>query len=626
MIPADVVAAGALSALGSGSGAYAVGEPGAQARTVVARDEELAAAGLQRPFAARVADVADGEDRAATLLGAAARLLVDQLDQRLPAWRARRVAVAVGTSGGGMASQLRAFAAIEHDAALAPALARGASYFGPLAAFDAALGVEATPRVQVLAACASSTAAIALGCRWLDLDVADLVIAGGYDALSVFIAAGFEALAATTASAPAPFRAGRDGMALGEGAALLALTRAESGADPLGQVLGAGLSSDAVHVTAPDRSGNGLAMAARLALADAGLEPSSVDLVSAHGTATSFNDAAEARALETVLGADTRRVVVHPFKAIVGHCLGAGGALESLSALDALRRGVLPAAAGSGVVDPELSVRLLGVNESAPVRACLKLSAAFGGANAALVLGRASRTARRRPRRDVEIAAVGAPCVELDVEHALSVAGGDRSRIGRLDAVSALVVGAAARAVERSGALPPGSGVVLGTSAATLEINAAWDARRRRRGARWVEPRRFPATSPNLAVGQCSIAFGLNGPGLALGSGLGAATEALLVAVDLIAAGDADTMLVVAADHVGEVVERVWRAAGLVLPAHGACAVVLRAGSGPRRIDRAQLAVLHRAATGSGPGVGAEPGWPSLLAALESAADPGLAP
>ncbi len=234
--------------------------------------------------------------------------------------------------------------------------------------------------------------------------------------------------------------------------------------------------------------------------------------MSAHGTATSFNDAAEARALQAVLGPELGRVVVHPFKAVVGHCLGAGGALESLAALDAIGRGVLPAAAGAGAVDPGLGVRLLETSEAGSVRTCLKLSAAFGGANAALVLGGASPSATASARRDVELVAVGLACTELDVEHALSVAGGDRARIARLDRTSALVVGAAASALERLvGRLPPGSGVVLGTSAATLEINAVYDARRRRRGARWVEPRRFPPPrriSPSATARSCSACRG----------------------------------------------------------------------------------------------------------------------
>ncbi len=278
MTPAEVVAAGAVSALGSGPDAWFAGEPGARASTLVVRDDELAAAGLQRPRAARVRGLPEGDDRAATLLESAACQLVRQLDERLPDWRARRVGVAVGTSGGGMPTLVRAFELIEQGSALSHSVARGASYFGPLAALDAALGVDAVERVQVLAACASSTAAIALGCRWLDLGLVDLVVAGGYDALSVFIAAGFEALVATTASAPAPFRATRDGMALGEGAALLALARAGDGAaEALGAILGAGLSSDAVHVTAPDRTGSGLATAARRALADAGIDPAGID-------------------------------------------------------------------------------------------------------------------------------------------------------------------------------------------------------------------------------------------------------------------------------------------------------------------------------------------------------------
>ncbi len=121
--------------------------------------------------------------------------------------------------------------------------------------------------------------------------------------------------------------------------------------------------------------------------------------------------------------------------------------------------------------------------------------------------------------------------------------------------------------------------------------------------------------------------FGLQGPALTVGSGPAAATEALLVGYDLIAAGDADAMLIVAADDVGDVVRELWLAADLPLPARGAAAVVLRAGGGPRGIARGRLAAWHRAAVAaSGRGEGVQPGWPCLLAAVGAGADPGLAP
>ncbi len=621
MIPVDVIAVGAVSALGEGAGAYAVGQVGEAARSAIARDPELVEAGFRRPFAARVAgvEVPRGLDRAAALLVASARGLVRELDVAHPDWRSRRVGLVVGTSGGGMPSQLRAFEAIERGEPLDAELARAATYFGPIAALEAELAVPLCFRSQILAACASSTVAIGIACRRLELGQADLVIAGGYDALSVFIAAGFEALGATSANRPAPFRQGRDGMALGEGSALVALAPSTPEAGRVyGRVLGFGASSDAVHATAPDRSGNGLGRAARAALDDAGT--ARADIVSAHATATPFNDAAEARAMELALGNDVGRAVVHPFKAVIGHTLGAAGALESLAALDAIERGVLPAAAGEGELDPVLRSRLLATNEEGVPKRCLKLSAAFGGANAALVLGaRSEAGADARPRTRPRVVAIGEPCTSLDVDAVLPRTRLERLKLARLDPVSSLAVAAVARLLDGfDGALPVRTGVVVGSVAATLGINFAFDERRRSRGARAVEPRRFPGTSPNLAPGSCSIAFGLHGPSFSVGIGLAAPTEALLAAWDLVAAGDADAVVVVAADDPAPAVREIWSAAGWTPPEPGAVAVLLGAGPDdhPRR---ERLARLHGGAEeAQGRVRGAPPGWPSLLAALQA--------
>jgi 3-oxoacyl-(acyl-carrier-protein) synthase len=134
-----------------------------------------------------------------------------------------------------------------------------------------------------------------------------------------------------------------------------------------------------------------------------------------------------------------------------------------------------------------------------------------------------------------------------------------------------------------------------------------------------VEPRRFPPTSPNLAAGECSIAFRLLGPSFSVGASAAAALEALLVACDLLEAGDASSRLVVAVEHVGPVASQVFAAAGLPAPAAGAVAVVLDAGEGGESapIDRARLVELHREALRQGGALGeAAPGFPSLLEAL----------
>jgi 3-oxoacyl-[acyl-carrier-protein] synthase-1/3-oxoacyl-[acyl-carrier-protein] synthase II len=601
--PVAIVARGAISGLGNGDAATLAGEPGAEPRALARDDPELARAGLRKPRAVRaeLGELGPDADRARELLERAARELGERLDAVLPAWRSLRLALCVGTSAGGLGCLERALALRSAGTSIGRPLARAALYAGPLAGLEASFEAE-VPRIQLLGACVASTLAVGLGGRWLDAGEVDLVIAGGYDAVCPFLATGFEALGATTAGDPAPFRTSRDGMVLGEGAALVALMRAAEAPRAEGFVLGFGAASDALHVTAPDPEGRGLTRAAELALADAALSPRDMELVSAHATATPHNDAAEAAALGHVFGAELAALVVHPFKAVVGHTLGASGVLETLAAVDAMRAGILPAAAGAGPVDPAFSGRLLAANVRGQARRCLKLSAAFGGANAALVLGvdaphglnprRAAAGAR--PRRAVSLLHAGRLVHEPDLELLAARTRLDELRRSRLDRASALAVTAVAAVLAQAPELerdldPATTAVVVATSAASLEADEAFDRRRRERGAAFVEPRRFPATSPNLPAGWCSIAFGWEGPSVAVGGGPGAREQALLVAHDLVAAGDAEHAVVITCDDTGPVTRDLYTAAGLPLPDDGATALVIGHRAGKPSLERPRL-------------------------------------
>jgi len=538
-----IVAIGAVSSLGEGMAAACTGIPGEPARVAIARDEELAQAGLARPFAARAAVPAGEDDRATWLLRRALLACAEDLDRIRPGWRRERVGLVVGTSSGGMRQAERAFERCARGAA--PGDAEAPTYFGPLARAARALGRELDPVVLVLGACASSVLSVGLGCRWLERGACDVVLAGGFDDVTVFVAAGFEALRATTASPPPrPFRTGRDGMSLGEGAAILALARPDGSRLVRAFVTGFAAACDAVHLTAPDREGKGLTLAASRALDEAGRPH--VDLVSPHATATPFNDPVEARVIGSL---GQPGPVVHPFKAQIGHTLGAAGALELLACVDAIERGVLPAAAGSGPVDPDATVRLLDRTLAGSPRTALKLAAAFGGSNAALVV-----SAVQGPTRPARRAFVGKGvhvAEEPAVEELAASTGLSTERLDRADALVRLALAAVA-ALRKSGSLE-GAGIVVGSALATLETNAVFAARVRDRGARFAEPRRFPYTSPNAVAGECSIAFGLTGPGFAVGGGMHAGLEALATAALLVEAGDAERMVVVAVDEVGPV-------------------------------------------------------------------------
>jgi 3-oxoacyl-(acyl-carrier-protein) synthase len=182
--------------------------------------------------------------------------------------------------------------------------------------------------------------------------------------------------------------------------------------------------------------------------------------------------------------------------------------------------------------------------------------------------------------------------------------------------LSAAAVAATASALRSAGDLPlTRTGVVVGMAAATLENDDAFDRGLREKGARGAAPRKFPPTSPNLPPGQCAIAFGLGGPSLSVGADPAAAIEALLVAHDLVAAGDAEAMVVVAAEDVGDVVRAIFSAAGFPVPETGAAACVLRRAD--FGVSRTRLSSILREGREAGGAVGgARPGFPSFLEAL----------
>ncbi|MDB5213354.1 MAG: 3-oxoacyl-[acyl-carrier-protein] synthase [Myxococcaceae bacterium] len=564
-----VIAFGASSGLGEGEAALGIGAVGEAAPIAVARDGELVAASLTRPYCARVpgldalvgdADAGGKRDRATVLLERALAACATELDAALPGWRKKRVGLAIGTSSGGMRSFEQAFA--EGGSAEGSA---AATYLGPVLAAERPCDLE--PVAFVLGACASGTLAVGLAREWLLAGACDVALCGGFDAVSVFVASGFEVLRAVcTDGTPRPFRAGRDGLALGEGAAVLALVRGEDGGDSQrarGFVTGFGASCDAVHLTAPDREGRGLARAAEQALDDAGRP--SIDLVSAHGTATVFNDASEAQALAAVLGARLADVPLHALKGGIGHTLGAAGALETLAAMHAMKSGIAPASAGSGAV--EGGVRILAHAEAHEATAALKLSAAFGGANAALVLRRdASANANAKRGGRVVYASRAVAVVEdlaaaTDAHWLAGKTGYSEDKLARADLLVRLTLASVVRLrdmlAEAGQGTLEGAGVLVGHGLATMDTNATYLARIRAAGASRGEPRRFPYTTPNAPAGECAVALGLTGPSFAVGGGPHGGLEALAVAADLVRGGVADRIVVVGVDEAGEGSRRV---------------------------------------------------------------------
>jgi 3-oxoacyl-[acyl-carrier-protein] synthase II len=255
------------------------------------------------------------------------------------------------------------------------------------------------PLLAPATACAAATQAIGDAARVIQRGEADVMLAGGSDALiHPLVLGGFCAIRAlsTRNDAPArasrPFDRDRDGFVLAEGAGVLVLEALETararGAEVLAEVLGYGLSADAQHPTAS--SAEGPARAMRLALADAHLPPEAIDYVNAHGTSTAQNDVHETEAIKAVLGAHARRVAVSSIKSMTGHLVGAAGAVEAIAAVLALRHGLIPPTINLETPDPACDLDYVPKHaRRRPVRIAMSNSFAFGGTNAILILGRA---------------------------------------------------------------------------------------------------------------------------------------------------------------------------------------------------------------------------------------------
>lgn len=241
------------------------------------------------------------------------------------------------------------------------------------------------PCYAVASACASGNHAIALAADAIRAGRAEVILAGGSDAsIVVGVLKSWEALRVLSADTCRPFSRDRTGLVLGEGAAVLVLEdwdhAQRRGAPILAELAGSGMSADAADITAPDIEGAAAAM--RAALDDAGLHPSEIGYVNAHGTGTRLNDRIESAALRRVFG---RPPPVSSNKSMIGHCLSAGGALEAVATVMALRDGVLPPTVGFREADPECDVDCVpNVSRAVPMEAALSNSFAFGGLNAVL--------------------------------------------------------------------------------------------------------------------------------------------------------------------------------------------------------------------------------------------------
>ncbi len=247
----------------------------------------------------------------------------------------------------------------------------------------------AGPCITVVNACSSSADAVGIAAAWVRAGLCDIAIAGGGDELNRIPICGFGSLSVFSKEPCRPYDCDRQGLNLGEGAGVLILESEASvrrrGVTRLAFVAGYGAACDAYHLTAPRPDGAGLEMALRLSLAEAGIQPSDIAFVNAHGTATRDNDKVEGTVLARVFGAEIK---VLSTKGFTGHTLGAAGALEAAFTVLALRERWIPASPGFVNRDEEIPIGAVRERTTLSGHYAVSTSLAFGGNNAALVIGR----------------------------------------------------------------------------------------------------------------------------------------------------------------------------------------------------------------------------------------------
>lgn len=249
------------------------------------------------------------------------------------------------------------------------------------------------PKTTFMTACSSGATALGYASDLIRDGLATVMIAGGTEPLSRTTYAAFNALQAVDPDHCKPFDRRRQGMSLGEGAGMLVLESLEHarqrGARIVAEVLGYGVSCDAYHMTAPDPGASGALRCMQAALTDAGLDPEAVDYINAHGTGTPANDRMETAGIKRLFGSRAHAIPVSSTKSMIGHTLGAAGAIEAVAAVLAIDQGFIPPTIHLETPDPECDLDYVAEGpRKADLDVVLSNSFAFGGNNTALLLGR----------------------------------------------------------------------------------------------------------------------------------------------------------------------------------------------------------------------------------------------
>jgi len=331
----------------------------------------------------------------------AAREAVNQAQLKIDEFIRDRVGVVIGSACGGIEVLLD-----NHSVLRDRGPHRVSPFFGPAMLADTSAGQVAIelgargPNMAVVSACASGIDAIGQAAEMLRRGMADVMVAGGAEAnIHPLIIAAFNVMRvlSTNNDAPGeasrPFDATRDGFLLGEGAGVLILERLEDaerrGAPILGEIAGYASAADAYHLAAPPEDGHGIYNAMQQALGDANLSASEIDYINPHGTGTQLNDKIETMAIKRVFGDWAPKIPISSTKSMMGHMMGAAGAVEAIVCLKAMTEGLLPPTINYHTPDPACDLDYV-PNQARPadIRIAMSNSIGLGGHNASLIMRR----------------------------------------------------------------------------------------------------------------------------------------------------------------------------------------------------------------------------------------------
>jgi len=331
----------------------------------------------------------------------ASKMLMEQAGWSIPAEEAHRAGVVIGVGLGGLDGIEH-----QHQKLMDSGPGRISPFFIPTIIANMAAGMVSIEQgargtnICTTTACASGTHAIGAAFSEIKLGRNDVMLCGGAESTITPLAfAGFNAMKALSTRnddpehASRPFDKERDGFIMGEGCGLLLLESLDHakarGATILAEVVGAGASSDAYHMTAPPEDGSGAAIAMRKAIEEAGVAPDEVDHINAHGTSTYLNDLCETRAIKTVFGAHARDIVISGNKGQTGHLLGAAGGVEAVFSVMTLATGIIPGTANQLSPDPECDLDYCADGpRKKQVNYVLSNSFGFGGTNGCMLFKR----------------------------------------------------------------------------------------------------------------------------------------------------------------------------------------------------------------------------------------------